>query len=110
MTPPAITLPAHSTPIGMTFLDKSAFPQDYRADALVALHGSCNRHEPSGYKVVRVRFDHDKPVEVSDFITGWLSPSGAWGRPVDVVTGPDGAVYVSDDRAGMIYRIIYQGE
>lgn len=105
--PPAMSFSAHSTPLGIVFLDKSAFPSEYRGDALVALHGSWNRHEPAGYKLVRVHFEAGKPAKVDDFATGWLTPSGAWGRPVDVVIGPDGAAYVSDDRAGMIYRIIY---
>ena len=110
MQNPAITLPAHSTPIGLTFLDKTNFPLEYQSDMLVALHGSWNRQQPTGYKIVRVHFAQNKPVAVSDFMTGWLSASGAWGRPVDVAVSPDGAVYVSDDRAGMIYRVIYQGE
>jgi glucose/arabinose dehydrogenase len=105
MTPPEITFPAHSTPIGITFLNASKFPAEYREDALVALHGSWNRENPSGYKLVHVHFEHGKPVAVSDFMTGWLQSGKAWGRPVDVVVGPDGAVYVSDDRAGLIYRI-----
>lgn len=108
-TPPQITFPAHATPIGISFLDKSDFPKEYRNDALVALHGSWNRELPSGYKVVRVHFEQGKPVKSSDFMTGWLSSDGAWGRPVDIAVGPDGAVYVSDDRAGMIYRITYRG-
>jgi len=108
--PAAILLPAHSTPIGMTFLDKAHVPQEYLGDALVALHGSWNRREPSGYKLVRVHFDGDRPVLVSDFATGWLAGGSAWGRPVDAVVGPDGAVYISDDRAGIIIRIAYVGE
>jgi glucose/arabinose dehydrogenase len=108
MQPPALTFPAHSTPIGVTFLEKSAFPADYRDDALVALHGSWNRQHPSGYKVVRVHFEDGKPVGTSDFVTGWLQQGRAWGRPVDVIAGPDGAVYLSDDRAGIIYRVTYQ--
>lgn len=109
--PPAITFTSHSTPLGITFLDKATFPSEYKNDAIVALHGSWNRAEPSGYKLVRVKFKEAKPVEVVDFATGWLDKHGAqvgaWGRPVDVIVGTDGALYVSDDRAGMIYRITY---
>ena len=109
---PAITFDSHSTPIGVTFLDKSNFPAEYKNDAIVALHGSWNRKTLSGYKLVRVKFNGDKPAQVVDFATGWLnnSSSDAWGRPVDVITGPDGALYVSDDRAGYIYRISYKAK
>ncbi len=109
--PPAITFTSHSTPLGITFLDKAAFPGEYKNDAIVALHGSWNRTQPSGYKLVRVKFNLHRPIEVVDFATGWLDKHGAqvgaWGRPVDVIVGTDGALYVSDDRAGMIYRITY---
>ena len=108
--PPEITFKAHSAPLGMTFLDSAAMPEAYRNDAIVALHGSWNRVQPSGYKLVRVKFNQNKAVEVEDFVTGWLDKNGAWGRPVDVVLGPDGAIYVSDDRAGMVYRIRYIGK
>ncbi len=107
-TPPAITFTSHSTPIGITLLDKSRFPNEYKNDAIVALHGSWNRKEPSGYKLVRVKFNDGRPTEVIDFATGWLNNNEAWGRPVDVVVGTDGALYVSDDRSGYIYRIIYK--
>ncbi len=111
-TPPAITFTSHSTPIGITFLDKSNFPADYKNDAIVALHGSWNRAQPSGYKLVRVKFSGEKPVEVLDFVTGWLNideaqESNPWGRPVDLIVGTDGALYVSDDKANLIYRITY---
>ncbi len=106
-TPPAITFTSHSTPIGVTFLHKSGFPPEYKSDAIVALHGSWNREQLSGYKLVRVKFNGETPVEVVDFATGWLDNNRAWGRPVDVITGPDSALYVSDDRADCIYRITY---
>ncbi len=106
--PPAITFVSHSTPIGITFLDKSQFPAEYKEDAIVALHGSWNRQQPSGYKLVRVKFKDGEPKAVTDFATGWLNNNKAWGRPVDVAIGTDGALYVSDDRSGIIYRIAYK--
>ena len=111
-TAPAITFDSHSTPIGVTFLDKTSFPAEYKNDAIVALHGSWNRKQLSGYKLVRVKFIEGKPVQVLDFATGWLnnSTNEAWGRPVDVIAGPEGALYVSDDRAGYIYRISYKAK
>lgn len=105
---PVMMFDSHSTPLGISFLDKTNFPTEYLSDAIVALHGSWNRAQPSGYKLVRVKFKDNKPTEVVDFATGWLQGKAAWGRPVDVITGPDGALYVSDDRAGLIYRIVYQ--
>ncbi|MES2546134.1 MAG: PQQ-dependent sugar dehydrogenase [Pseudomonadota bacterium] len=107
-TAPAITFISHSTPIGISFLDKTNWPAEYKNDAIVALHGSWNRQSPSGYKLVRVKFNGDKPTQVTDFATGWLSEKGVWGRPIDVIVGADGALYVSDDRAGYIYRIAYK--
>lgn len=107
-TPPAMTFVSHSTPIGIAFLNQSQFPAEYQSDAIVALHGSWNRKQPSGYALVRVKFKDNKPVAVEDFITGWLNGQNAWGRPVDVAVGTDGALYVSDDRSGYIYKISYQ--
>jgi glucose/arabinose dehydrogenase len=104
---PEITFTSHSTPIGITFLDKTNWPQAYKQDAIVALHGSWNRKQPSGYKLVRVKFKDNQAVKVEDFATGWLINDEAWGRPVDVAVGTDGALYVSDDKAGLIYRITY---
>ena len=72
------------------------------------MHGSWNRKQPSGYKLVRVKFKNNQANEVEDFATGWLQGDNAWGRPVDVAVGTDYALYVSDDKAGMIYRITYQ--
>ena len=109
---PEITFTSHSTPIGITFLNKTNWAADYKQDAIVALHGSWNRKQPAGYKLVRVKFRKDvngiKASEVEDFATGWLAGDNAWGRPVDVAVGTDQALYVSDDKAGSIYRITYQ--
>ena len=105
--PPTIMFDSHSTPIGITFLKQANFPAEYKNDAIVALHGSWNRDEPSGYKLVRVKFKNNQAIAIEDFATGWLKNKEAWGRPVDVVIGPDGALFISDDRAGLIYRITY---
>lgn len=106
--PPEVTFTSHTTPIGITFLEKTDFPADYKDDAIVALHGSWNRKQPAGYKLVRVKFDaNQQAASVEDFATGWLQGKEAWGRPVDVAVGTDKALYVSDDRTGTIYRIRY---
>ena len=102
---PAITLPAHSTPIGFTFLQQSRLPESMQQDAIVALHGSWNRRQPSGYALYRVKFRNHQPFATVPFIEGWLQGKQAWGRPVDVIVGADGWLYVSDDQTGWIYRI-----
>lgn len=107
---PAIMFTSHTTPIGITFLDKTNWPAEYLTDVIVALHGSWNRKQPAGYKLVRVKFKDNQAREVEDFATGWLRGDEAWGRPVDVAVGADRALYVSDDKAGVIYRISYQGK
>ena len=71
--PPALTYTAHSAPIGLTFYTASQFPSDYQGDAFVAMLRSWNRTPPSGYKVVRIRFEDGTPVGVEDFLTGFLS-------------------------------------
>ncbi len=107
--PPAVQMQAHSAPLGLDFYAGTQFPADYRNDAFVAFHGSWNRSVPTGYKIVRVGAKNGVPGGVEDFATGWLESSGFSGRPVDVLTGPDGALYVSDDHARVIYRITYEG-
>ncbi len=103
----AIDIPAHSAPLGLAFIPPdSAWPEDYWHDLLVAYHGSWNRSQPTGYKVVRHKFDAQGNYEgVEDFITGWLTPQGALGRPVDILVEPGGVAYISDDKAGVIYRL-----
>ena len=108
--PSHIDLPAHSAPLGLAFIPnwpQSGWPKDYAADLLVAYHGSWNRSEPTGYKIVRIKLGDDGKLEgIEDFITGWLSDDGkALGRPVDITIRNDGTAYISDDKAGVIYKL-----
>jgi len=96
---------AHSAPLGLTFYTGKLFPEEFRGDLFVAFHGSWNRSVPTGYKVVRIKIKNDKLQKIEDLATGWLKGQRAWGRPVDVIVGPEGSLYVSDDRGGFIYRI-----
>jgi len=109
VTPPTVEIQAHSAPIGLAFYTATQFPAEYRGSLFVAYRGSWNRIVPTGYKVVRIRFQDGKPAGVEDFATGWLEGASAWGRPADVLVGRDGALYVSDQGAGRIYRISYRG-
>lgn len=109
---PAVEMQAHSAPLGLAFYTGTLFPSDYRGDLFIAFHGSWNRSEPTGYKLVRVRFQDGTPTgTVEDFATGWLpnNSRNAWGRPVDPSVGPDGSLYLTDDLLGVIYRITYAG-
>ena len=112
--PPAVKLQAHSAPLGLAFYTGKQFPDAYRGDLLVALHGSWNRSKRTGYKVIRVRMLNGKPTQVEDFVTGWLAQENGTevvrGRPVDLVVGGDSALYLSDDAAGFVYRISYRGK
>lgn len=97
---------AHTAPLGITFYRGTAFPERYRGAAFVALHGSWNRTSKVGYKVVSLVWEAGGIVE-SDFVTGFEIDEDVIGRPVDVAEGPDGALYVSDDYAGAVYRVAY---
>ena len=108
---PLVKMQAHSAPLGLAFDNTAPFPKQYHG-LYVAFHGSWNRSVPTGYKVVFVPLDDHGNVAgpVRDFATGWLhSTESRTGRPVGLAVGPDGALYVSDDTAGLIYRIAYAG-
>lgn len=103
--PPAHDFAAHNAPLGITFVRQPDPPKALAGAALVALHGSWNRSVKDGYKVVSLHWTDSGAIEERDFLTGFLLDDEVIGRPVDVVEGPDGAFYVSDDYAGVIYRI-----
>jgi glucose/arabinose dehydrogenase len=104
--PPAHPFRAHNAPLGIMFLRHPAAPAGYRGAALVALHGSWNRSTLDGYKVVSLHWDEDDRISERDFLTGFQIGDDVIGRPVDVAEGPDGAIYVSDDYSGSIYRVV----
>lgn len=108
VTPPTVEIQAHSAPIGLAFYTGTQFPEEYRGSLFVAYRGSWNRSLPTGYKIVRIRVRDGQPPAVEDFATGWLEGTSAWGRPVDLVVGRDGALYLSDQGAGRIYRITHR--
>ena len=98
--------------LALALLAVPAAAQDaeYRGSLFVAYHGSWNRSVPTSYKVVRMPFANGRPSgAVEDFATGWLaSDRNVFGGPVDVLTAPDGALFVSDDNGGEVYRISYR--
>jgi glucose/arabinose dehydrogenase len=99
---------AHIAPLGMRFYTGNTFPAEYKNQLLVAQHGSWNRTEPQGYRVVMIKFKDHKPISEQDFISGWLTQSGeVLGRPVDIMTLPNGSVLISDDQRGVIYKVTY---
>lgn len=106
--PPAIELGPHVGALGMRFYTGRMFPDEYRDQIFIAEHGSWNRSTPIGYRVTLVRLDNHRPVKYEVFAEGWLQGGRAWGRPVDVLVMPDGALLVSDDDADAIYRISYK--
>jgi len=105
---PAHNFRAHNAPLGIRFLRHPGRPAGFERAALVALHGSWNRSTPDGYQVVSLHFGADGRIEERVFLGGFRGANGLIGRPVDVAEGPDGAIYVSDDYAGVIYRVRYE--
>ena len=108
---PVVQLQAHVAPLGLSFIPEEGWSEDLWYNLLVAEHGSWNRSTPVGYKIVRVVLDaKGNYKETVDFITGWLRSDGKKiGRPADVMAMPGGTVYISDDEAGIIYRMTKTG-
>jgi glucose/arabinose dehydrogenase len=117
--PPAMKLGAHVAAIGMKFYTGRMFPEEYRNQIFIAEHGSWNRSEPQGYRIMLVKLKGNKAVSYTPFAEGWLrgtrssrgsrTIADAWGRPADVLVMPDGSMLISDDEAGVVYRITYKG-
>jgi glucose/arabinose dehydrogenase len=106
---PLLKMQAHSAPLGLAFYNANQFPQQYHG-LFLAFHGSWNRSVPIGYKVVFIPLNANGQITgpAQDFATGWLvNNDTATGRPVGLAVGPEGALYISDDKGGMIYRITY---
>lgn len=111
-TLPVLLYQAHAAPLGMIFYTgntgaATTFPAEYTNDAFATMRGSWNRTQPSGYSVVRVHFENNKPVRVDDFVTGFLvnNNQAQFGRPVGIATLPDGSLLFTDDNNGVIYRV-----
>jgi glucose/arabinose dehydrogenase len=104
---PAVTMQAHSAPLGLAFYDAATFGPSYTGGVFIAFHGSWNRSTPTGYKLVFVPFANGQPAgDALDFVTGWQAADGeVWGRPVDVAVASDGSLYVSDDEGGRVFHI-----
>jgi glucose/arabinose dehydrogenase len=111
VTVPDVLVQAHSASMGMVFYEGSQFPPEYKGDAFAAQHGSWNRSKRTGYKVIRVRLRDGIPTgEYEDFMTGFvINDTSVWARPVGIAVAHDGAVLVSDDANGTIWRVSYVG-
>ena len=109
--PSYIDIPAHSAPLGLAFIPNGlSWPEKYKKSLYVAFHGSWNRTTPTGYKVVRYKLDLKGEVfdeDAEDFIYGWLTKNGANGRPVDILFDENLGMFISDDKAGVIYLVSY---
>jgi glucose/arabinose dehydrogenase len=109
---PDVLIQSHSASLGMTFYTSDAFPAAYRGRAFAAQHGSWNRARRTGYKVISLPMQGSRATgEYEDFMTGFVkSDREVWGRPVAVEVGKDGALYVTDDGANVVWRVTYAGE
>jgi glucose/arabinose dehydrogenase len=109
---PDVLIQPHSAPLQLTFYNGNMFPTAYNGEGFASLHGSWNRGERTGYKVVRIVMRDGEPTgEYEDFMTGFITPEGeVWGRPVGVAVGADGALLVSEDGNGTLWRVTYAGD
>ena len=104
--PSTYDYPAHIAPLGIRFVDSEIFSSNEQGDLLVSFHGSWNASPPRGYKVVKLKVEEGRVTVMEDFVSGWLTDEGdILGRPVDLIFGSDGALYISDDKAGVIYLV-----
>jgi glucose/arabinose dehydrogenase len=106
-TRPAQKLGPHVAALGMRFYTGTMFPEEYRNQIFIAQHGSWNRSSKIGYRIMLVKLKDNAPVSYEVFAEGWKVGERAWGRPVDVLNLPDGSILISDDQAGVVYRITY---
>jgi glucose/arabinose dehydrogenase len=107
-TPPVLKLGAHVAALGLRFYQGSQFPASYQGAAIIAEHGSWNRTEKSGYRVMVARLQGSQVLSYQPLISGFVQDENAWGRPADVQPLPDGSLLVSDDLAGAVYRVTYR--
>jgi glucose/arabinose dehydrogenase len=117
--PAMLTIPAHSAPLGMSRASRTTFPAHYQDDVFVAIHGSWNTNSVENIrdcKVERVVITNGSVAGSETFASGWRAPGmkcgdgETWGRPAGVIDGPDGSLFISDDKGGRIYRVVYVGE
>lgn len=113
-TRPVLTWTAHASSMQFVFYDGGQFPADYKGDGFVTMHGSWNRKPPSGYEVLRVRFENGAPKSIEPFVSGFLTEGGPSGwqrfaRPFGLAVAGDGSLYLGDDQNGVIYRISHKG-
>ncbi len=106
---PAWRFRAHVAPLGIRFYTGTMFPKNYRQQLFVAQHGSWNRSKKVGYRIMLLQLDrrHKTVKSAIPFVSGWLKNEKSSGRPVDLLVMPDGSLLISDDKAGVVYRIIY---
>lgn len=106
-TPPAQPLGPHVAPLGMLFYSGQQFPEKYRNQIFIAEHGSWNRSQKIGYRITLVTLKDNQAISYEPFAEGWLQGETAWGRPAYLLELPDGSLLLSDDQAGVVYRISY---